>query len=91
MTLLDIVERERRKVARHLGVASTAWIIAGVLVVLLIGTLLLGDARWLGLPRIAPFAIWLVILGGWMVRCPRVAPSHATGGLGRRLGACGGG
>jgi hypothetical protein len=64
MTLLDIVERERRKVARHLGVASTAWIIAGVLVVLLVGTLLLGDARWLGLPRIAPFVVWLVILGG---------------------------
>ena len=66
MTLFDIVERERRGVARHLRVASGAWVIAGILVVLLAATLLLGDSRWLSLPRIAPFVVWaLVGVGAW--------------------------
>jgi hypothetical protein len=84
MTLLDIVERERRKVARHLGVASVAWVIAGVLVVLLIATFMLGNARWLSLPRIAPFAVWLVMLGGgwfafqWLRRRSRSESSVAA-------------
>jgi len=84
MTLLDIVERERRKVARHLGVASVAWVIAGVLTVLLVATFTLGNARWLALPRIAPFAVWLVAVGGgwfafrWLRRRSRDESSVAA-------------
>jgi hypothetical protein len=66
MTLNEIVERERRGVARHLNVARLAWLTAGVLVTLVLAALVLADARWLSLPRIAPFVVWaIVIAGGW--------------------------
>jgi hypothetical protein len=78
MTLLDIVERERKGVARRLRVASAAWVVAGVLVVLLIATLALGNARWLAFPRIAPFVVWaLVGAGAWFaVRWLRQRTRH---------------
>ena len=64
MTLLDIVERERKGVARRLRVASAAWVVSGVLLVLLIATRALGHARWLALPRIAPFVVWALVVAG---------------------------
>jgi hypothetical protein len=63
MTLHDIVERERRGVARHLGLATGAWLLAAGLVVVLVATFVLGNARWLSLPRVLPFLVWLLIAG----------------------------
>ena len=64
MTLLDIVERERRAVARQLGLSSGAWVLAGALVVVLAATVVLGNARWLELPRGLPFVVWVLIVAG---------------------------
>lgn len=62
MTLFDLVERERRGVARQLTAGGVALVLAGALVVLLAATLTLGDSRWLSLPRITPFVGWAVAI-----------------------------
>ncbi|MFL5617927.1 MAG: hypothetical protein ACJ79A_05960 [Gemmatimonadaceae bacterium] len=63
MTLHELVERERRHVRRReviagllLGAGATALIIA-------VGAGVLGGARWLALPRITPFFVWLLVAG----------------------------
>ncbi|HPV75218.1 MAG TPA: hypothetical protein PLX31_09980, partial [Gemmatimonadaceae bacterium] len=63
MTLLELVERERRGVARQLTAGGVALVVAGAVLVLLAATLALGDSRWLALPRITPFVGWAVALG----------------------------
>ena len=63
MTLTDIIDRERRGVARHLTAASTAWVLTAVLVVLAAGALTMADGRWLALPRPIPFLAWALALG----------------------------
>ena len=73
MTLRDLVERERRGVARQLTAGGAALVVAGVVVVLLGATLALGHSRWLALPRITPFVGWALallaaLLGGrWLI------------------------
>ena len=63
MTLHELIDRERRNVrlreliaALLLGAGAAALIIA-------VGAGVLGGARWLTLPRIVPFLVWLVVLG----------------------------
>ena len=73
MTLFDLVERERRGVAKQLTAGGAALVLAGVLAVLLVTTLALGGSRWLALPRITPFAGWALaavaaIAGGRWLR-----------------------
>ncbi len=63
MTLFDLVERERRGVARQLTGGGAALVITAVLAVLLVATLALGDSRWLSLPRVAPFIGWVIAIG----------------------------
>ena len=63
MTLFDLVERERRGVARQLTVGGAALVITAVLAVLFVATLALGDSRWLSLPRVAPFIGWVIAIG----------------------------
>ena len=63
MTLFDLVERERRGVARQLTVGGAALVITAGLAVLLVATLALGDNRWLSLPRVAPFVGWVIVIG----------------------------
>lgn len=63
MTLNDIIDRERRGVARQLSTTAGAWVLAGVLLVLVAAALTMGDARWLTLPRILPFLAWALALG----------------------------
>jgi hypothetical protein len=64
MTLHEIVERERRGVVRQLHLISATWVVAASLLVLGAGALLLGDSRWLSLPRAVPFLVWGLTLGG---------------------------
>ena len=70
MTLIGIVERERSRALRLLRAAISARALASVVVVLALGALLLGGARWIALPRIVPFAVWALAgsLAVWMIR-----------------------
>ena len=63
MTLHDIVDRERRGLARLTGTTVAAAIVAAVAIAIAGGVLWLGGARWLALPRFLPFAFWLLIIG----------------------------
>ena len=63
MTLHELVERERRHVRRRevivgllLGAGAAALIVAA-------GAGVLGGARWMALPRIIPFFVWLAVIG----------------------------
>lgn len=64
MTLLELVERERAR-ARALelaaGVALGVAVVCGIVAA---GVLLLGQARWLALPRGVPLAIWVLLAAG---------------------------
>ncbi|HEY2377029.1 MAG TPA: Ig-like domain-containing protein [Gemmatimonadaceae bacterium] len=61
MTPLEFVERERARLRRLHIVAGVSLALAVTFVVLALGVLLLGNARWIALPRSAPFAVWLVV------------------------------
>ena len=61
MTIGALVDRERRHVRRQELLAG-ALLAAGVAALVLgLGAALLGDARWLSLPRAVPFVVWLVL------------------------------
>lgn len=62
MTLFDLVERERRGVARQLTAGGGALVATGVVLVLLVTTLALGGSRWLSLPRVTPFVAWALAI-----------------------------
>src|SRR5437870_2337073 len=61
MTPLEFVERERARLRRLHIVAGVALALAITFAALSIAVLVLGDARWIALPRSAPFAVWLLI------------------------------
>lgn len=63
MSLFDLVERERRSLARLLNASGATMVIGAVGVVLALGGLALGSARWLALPRLTPFLLWLGTIG----------------------------
>lgn len=68
MSLLDLIERERRALARLLNASGAALVVGAVGAVLALGAVVLGSARWLSLPRFIPFLLWAgaiaVIVGG---------------------------
>ena len=74
MTLFDLVERERRGVARQLTAGGAALVLTGVVLVLLVTTVALGGSRWLVLPRLTPFVAWALAIaaavagGRWLRR-----------------------
>lgn len=88
MTLFDLVERERRGVARRLTVGGAALVVTAVIVVLWVATLALGNSRWLALPRIAPFLGWALAIAAafWGARILRARLHHETS-LSRVAGA----
>ncbi|HSA54894.1 MAG TPA: hypothetical protein VLE53_04280, partial [Gemmatimonadaceae bacterium] len=61
MNLVELLERERRGVARLLGTSGAVLTLGAVAAVLALGTLLLGGARWLALPRPVPIVLWLAV------------------------------
>ncbi len=79
MTIVELVERERAR-ARWLEAGAGAALAVAVACGLVAGgTLLLGHARWLSLPRALPLVVWALLAGAlgavaWATR--------------RRLGAC---
>lgn len=70
MTILAIVSRERARVVRLLRASVSARAAAAFVVVLSIGALALGGARWITLPRVMPFAFWVggIALAAFVVR-----------------------
>ncbi|MGH7714245.1 MAG: hypothetical protein ACREOG_23410, partial [Gemmatimonadaceae bacterium] len=85
MTLRALVERERRGVVRWIAAAGIAAALCVAATLLAGGTWLLADARWLRLPRVTPWLVWLavVLLVGaavWFMRrrYARVATAHGV-------------
>jgi hypothetical protein len=62
MTLHELVERERRHVRRRELIAGALLGGAAAAVLLALGAVVLGGARWLSLPRVLPFVVWLLIV-----------------------------
>ena len=67
MSLLELLERERRAIARLVRGVGAATVVGGLAFVLAVSTLLLGGARWLSLPRALPVLLWGLVaaLLGW--------------------------
>jgi len=62
MSIFDLIARERSRVAQL--VRADAWTRAAVALVaaLTLGALLLGGSRWIALPRVVPFIVWIVAI-----------------------------
>ena len=61
MTPLEFVERERARLRRLHIIAGASLALAITFTALALAVLALGNARWIALPRSAPFAVWLLI------------------------------
>lgn len=73
MTLRNLVERERRGVVRWIAAAGITTAVCVAAALLAVGTLLLADSRWLRLPRVTPWLVWLAVIGLvagtlWLIR-----------------------
>ena len=63
MTLAQLIGRERSRLALALALRGVALALAVLALVIAAGALLLGDARWIGLPAV-PLLAWLLALVG---------------------------
>jgi len=85
MTVNDLVNRERGRLSRLIAAAGGAAAVGCGALLLAVGVVLLGRARWIDLPRVLPFVIWLAVIvaGGaaiWWTR-RRLARDASIGGL----------
>ena len=62
MTVIDLVNRERGRLSRLIAAAGGAAAIGFAALLLAAGVLLLGRARWIDLPRVVPFVVWLAVV-----------------------------
>ena len=78
--LAAIVRDERSALLRLSRDTRLATVVLPVLVVSALGVALLGGGRWLALPRIVPFVVWLAAIGAaaWVWRSRRDADSRVT-------------
>ena len=69
MSLIELVERERRALARLLNASGLTLVVGAVGALLAGGALFLGSARWLSLPRPVPILLWIaavaLVVGGF--------------------------
>ena len=61
MTPLEFVERERVRLRRLHIIAGVSLALAITFTALALAALFFGNARWIALPRSAPFAVWILI------------------------------
>ena len=61
MTPLEFVERERVRLRRLHVIAGASLALAITFTALALAALFFGNARWIALPRSAPFAVWIHI------------------------------
>ncbi|HKP14692.1 MAG TPA: hypothetical protein VJT85_01445, partial [Gemmatimonadaceae bacterium] len=60
MTLHELIERERRNVRLRELIAAALLGAGAAALILAFGAGVLGGSRWLALPRVVPFLVWLV-------------------------------
>ena len=63
MTVVEFVERERARLRVLDTVAAVAVALVATFTIVGAGAWLLGDARWIGLPRVTPLLVWVTLLG----------------------------
>jgi hypothetical protein len=61
MTVIELVDRERARLRRMHLLVGLALAVGATCLLLALGASLLGNARWMSLPRPVPFLIWLVV------------------------------
>jgi len=89
MTALEFVDRERTRLRRLHLIAGASLAVAITFTALALAALLFGNARWIALPRSAPFAAWVlifaldaaVILWSWR----RLSSDVTRGGVARTI------
>ena len=84
MSVFELIARERARVAALLRAGTWARALVALVGALTLGALLLGGSRWIALPRIVPFVVWIAAIGGaaYLIRrggeaVRRVAASEA--------------
>ena len=85
MTVIDLVNRERGRLSRLIAAAGGAAAIGFAALLLAAGVVMLGRARWIDLPRVVPFIVWLAVVivagvGVWWTR-RRLARDASVHGL----------
>ena len=63
MSLIELIERERRALARLLNASGATLLLGAIGALLAAGALILGSARWLSLPRPMPILLWMAAIG----------------------------
>jgi uncharacterized protein DUF4175 len=62
VTVAELVDRERARLARATTARGTALAAAGIALVFASAVALLGDSRWLDLPPLVPFIVWVLAI-----------------------------
>src|SRR5688572_22927095 len=62
MTVVEFVERERARLRLFDTVAAVAFALVATFAIVGAGAWLLGDARWIALPRVTPLLVWAALL-----------------------------
>ena len=70
MTVNDLVNKERGRLSRLIAATGGAGALGLAALLLAGGVVLLGRARWIELPRVVPFTVWMAValvvaLGIW--------------------------
>lgn len=74
MTVLELVDRERKRLRRLHVLLGLGAAVGATCLLLTLGASALGSARWMALPRVVPFLVWLFVVGAnvavvlWTVR-----------------------
>ena len=74
MTVLELVDRERKRLRWLHLLAGIALAVGATALLLAVGASVLGSSRWMSLPRPIPFLVWLIVLAAdaaivvWTVR-----------------------
>jgi len=84
MTVIDLVDRERGRISRLIAAAGGAAAVGLAALLLAAGVVLLGRARWIDLPRVVPFVVWLAvavvaITAAWWTRRRLVRDASVSG------------
>jgi hypothetical protein len=77
MTVVEYVERERARLRWLDAAATVALALIATFAIVGAGAWLLGDARWIALPRVTPLLVWIALFAanglviGWALRRAR--------------------
>src|SRR5215203_667190 len=85
MTVVDLVNRERGRLSRLIAAAGGAAAVGIAALLLAGGVIGFGRARWIDLPRVLPFVVWLAVgavvaIAVWWTR-RRLAHEASVSGL----------